>query len=168
MIAEPTVDCAEVAIRDYSEELALVQERLGSDAWRKIDLIEAEIAAMPPVDLPLNHVLTPGLYLREVLLPKGTLLTTRIHLTDHPFIISAGVVSVWDDERGVVTLRAPHTGVTKAGTRRILYILEDCIWSTCHTREDHETDPDEIVRRITFTGGKYANLGIASAARLTA
>ena len=31
-----------------------------------------------------------------------------------------------------VELTAPYTGITKPGTRRVLYILEDCVWTTYH------------------------------------
>lgn len=145
-----------------AEALALVRERLGSDPWRKLEAIEHELEKLPQEPLPLNHVFTPGLYVREVFMARGKLITTRIHLTDHPFVVSAGAVSVWTDDQGWVTLRAPHTGVTKAGTRRILFIHEDCIWSTFHANPKNETDPDAIVREVTFTEGKFAELGIAA------
>lgn len=144
----------------YAAELALVQERMGSEPWRKIEEIEAVLERCEQEQMPLRHLFTPGLYIREILMRKGTFITTRIHLTEHPFVISAGVVSVWDDENGWVTLRAPHTGITKAGTRRMLYIHEDTIWSTFHATE--EKDPDVIVEAITFCGGKFASLGIAA------
>lgn len=165
MIAEPPVEATELEPQ-YAAELALVAERLGSDAWRKIDQLEADIAALPEemqARFPLNHVFTPGIYVRECFLPKGTLLTSRIHLTEHPFIISAGIVSVWDAVNGVVTLRAPYTGVTQPGTRRILFAHEDTIWSTIHANPDNETDPDKLVLKLTFTGGKFAALGAAAA-----
>ena len=143
----------------YVAEWAAVEEKLKSEEWRRVDAIEAELEKLPQVELPLHHVFTPGLYVREILLPKGTMLTSRIHLTEHPFIISAGVVSIWTAEDGCVTLQAPHTGITKPGTRRILYAHTDVIFSTCHTT--NETDPDEIVRQITYTGGKFKELGAA-------
>jgi hypothetical protein len=31
-----------------------------------------------------------------------------------------------------IELSAPYTGITLAGTRRVLYIVEDCIWTTYH------------------------------------
>ncbi len=153
------------AAPDHDAELAaahaLVIERLGSDPWKKIDALEAEMAALPQVDLPLHHVFTPGLYVREIFIPKGTIATTRIHLTEHPFVISAGVVSIWTDDLGCVTLRAPHTGVTKPGTRRVLFAHSDVIFSTFHVTD--ETDPDTIVRHLTFCGGKFNELRGAAA-----
>lgn len=151
------------AVGPYAEERRLVEKLFESEAWKRLEAIEGEMEQMPQVELPLHHVFTPHLYTREILLKKGTLLTSRIHLTEHPFVLSSGAVSVWTEDGGCVFLRAPHTGVTKAGTRRLIYAHEDTIWSTFHVTE--KTDPDEIVKEITFTEGKFAELG-AAAARL--
>lgn len=163
MIAEPEIECAPVvAESQYASEIALVQERMSSDFWKKINQVEQEFEALPAEmqqEMPLNHIFTPGLYVREVCMRKGSLVISRIHLTEHPFVISAGVVSVLDDD-GWKTLRSPFTGVTKPGTRRILLVHEDTIFSTFHVT--NETDPDEIVRQVTFTDGKYAQLGAAA------
>lgn len=158
----PTSDLMATAPNDpYAAERAMVEQRMLGEAWQRFDAIEAEIEAAPQVRLPLNHIFTPGLYCREILLPKGTILTSRIHLTEHPFVISAGVVSIWSDEDGAVTLQAPHTGVTKPGTRRILFAHTDVIFSTFHVT--NETDPDVIVKQISYAGGKFAELGAAKA-----
>lgn len=159
---EPSAVPALLTDVQITVERQRVAEHLGSDAWKKINAMEAELEQLEQTKIVQNHVFTPGMYVREVFLPKGTLVTTRIHLTEHPFVISSGVVSVWSEENGVVTLRAPHTGVTKAGTRRILFIHEDCIWSTFHPNPKGLTNPDAIVREVTFSEGKFADLGIAA------
>lgn len=161
MMTEAPVQPAELALEpQYAAELALVQERMGSDFWRKIDQVDEDLEQCEPAAMPLNHVLTPGLYMRSIFMKKGTILTTRIHLTEHPFVISMGVVTVISDE-GWETLRGVHIGVTMPGTRRVLVVHEDCIWTTSHTRSDSEIDPNEIVRRITYSEGKFKRLGAA-------
>jgi hypothetical protein len=82
-------------------------------------------------------------------MPAGAVLTSRTHKYEHPFVISKGVVSVWSVEEGSVTYRAPHTGITKPGTRRVLVIHEDTIWTTFHVNEDDAQDPDELVYELT-------------------
>jgi hypothetical protein len=91
--------------------------------------------------LPLTHTFTPGLYTRQISMPAGNLVVSRIHLHEHPFIISKGKVSVYDGEN-VVTLEAPHQGITKGGTKRVLYIHEDTLWTTFHTTD--LTTPEEL------------------------
>lgn len=127
-----------------------VEARLDSEAWRKITELEKQMEKHPACikELPVRHLFTPGLYVREIFMPAGTLLTSRIHLLEHPFVISKGKVSVWDDENGVVTLEAPHTGITSPGTRRVLYMHTDTIWSTFHVNPTNETDPDKIGEKI--------------------
>lgn len=166
MITEPAVE-GSLAVSLYADALALVSERFKSDAWKKVDEIEEEIAKLPPIDFPLTHIFTTGMYTRKIFMSRGpadamgVLLTSRIHLTDHPFELMSGVVSVWDDEAGWVTMRGPCDGVTKAGTRRILFIHEDAVWITHHVTD--ETDPDEAVRKLTYSEGKFSVLGMASA-----
>ncbi len=111
-----------------------------------VNHLEKQLAKFPQVNLPLRHIFTPGLYVREIFIPKGTLCTTKIHKTEHPFVISAGSVSVWTAEHGIVRYAAPFTGVTKPGTRRVIYANEDTIWSTFHPTR--ETDLARIEAQI--------------------
>lgn len=153
---EPTTALAEPALSGA----AAVASRINTAKWAEIDAFEMKAAEMPQVELPVKHTFTPGLYTRQISMPAGTLLTSRIHLFEHPFVIAAGCVSVWDDETGWKTFRAPYLGVTLPATRRVLYIHEDTTWLTFHVTT--ETDPDKIGLAITYTGGKHADLGAAA------
>jgi hypothetical protein len=105
------------------------------------------MAKAPPVNLPLVHRFTPGMYVREVFMPAGVLVTTPIHLTEHPFTIIQGVVDVYQEGIGVERLTAPYVGITKPGTRRLLLVREDTIWVTFHVTT--LTDVKEIEDTIT-------------------
>jgi hypothetical protein len=108
---------------------------------------DVEILKMPPRECPVTHRFTPGLYIREIFMPKNTILTSLLHLTTHPYFIMQGEFSVWHRGIEVQRIKAPYTGITEAGTRRLLYIHEDTIWTTCHVTD--LTDPDEIIESIT-------------------
>ena len=43
--------------------------------------------------------------------------------------------------------KAPFTGITHPGTRRLLFNHEDTIWTTFHVTD--KTDPEQIVMEIT-------------------
>lgn len=120
------------------------------------------MAQEPQIRLPLNHLFTPGLYIREVLLPKGTLLTSKIHMTEHPFVISRGLVSVWSGIEGEEpqVFGAPYTGITKPGTRRIIYAYEDTIWSTFHPTL--ETDIEKIERELIFKHDEHLPFSVTA------
>jgi hypothetical protein len=96
------------------------------------------------IDCPLTHRFTPGMYIREIFMPAGSLITSKIHKTEHPFTISKGKVAVSIDGKDWEEFEAPYTGITKPGTRRILYIIEDCVWSTYHVNPSDSQDLEEI------------------------
>ena len=97
-----------------------------------VDQIEAEIVAKEPVVCPLKHYFTPGLYSREIFIPAGTILTSKIHKTEHPYVVSLGKVAVIKEDDGVEIIEAPHFGITMPGTRRVLHTITDVIWTTFH------------------------------------
>jgi len=90
---------------------------------------------------PLNHTFTDGLYLREITMPRGMIVTSKIHKTNHPYFILKGDVSIATDEE-TVRIKAPYYGITKAGTKRVLYIHETTVWVTVHKTD--KTDLQEI------------------------
>ena len=101
------------------------------------------------VEVPVTHLQTPGLYCREVSIMKGTMILSARHLTEHPFVISKGKILVITEggEREILT--APHTGVTKPGTRRAVHALEDTVWATFHPTD--ETDIEAICLNLVET-----------------
>ncbi len=91
---------------------------------------------------PLKHTFVDGAYVREITMPKGVLLTSKIHKVCHPYFILKGDVSVLT-EKGVVRIKAPFSGITPAGTKRILYIHEETVWTTVHVTKEKDLDKIE-------------------------
>lgn len=101
----------------------------------------------PMRDFTVSHVFTPGLYVRTILMPSGSLLTSRIHKTQHPFVVLAGRAEVYIPGIGTQMIEAPYFGVTEPGTRRLLYIHDDCVWATFHPLiAGEDAEPDEARR----------------------
>ena len=113
-----------------------------------IDRLEAALMQLPPCDFPVEHLFTPGLYVRTTTLPKGSVLTSRRHLTEHPFVVLSGVVEVASEFESQ-TYIGPCVGITKPGTKRVLHAIETTVWMTLHANPDDLTHPDEIGERIT-------------------
>lgn len=113
----------------------------------KIDELESiMVENFPIIDCPVKHHFTDGLYVREIFMPAGSLITSKIHKTQHQFFVLQGKCIVWID--GVEHLiEAPYIGVTEPGTRRVLYIVENTIWATSHPNPDNET-VEQIEERI--------------------
>lgn len=112
-----------------------------------VDMLEAAILEhLDTANCPVIHRFTLGLYIREIFMPAGSLITSKIHKTEHPYVVSQGVVSVWIDAENEVLIEAPFTGITKPNTRRVLYVHEDCIWTTFHpTDVQPESDSEEDI-----------------------
>lgn len=107
----------------------------------KVAAIEIEMRKRETLELPVRHYFSQGVYARELFIPKGTLLTGKIHKYAQLNIMSAGDISVLTDD-GVQRVQAPFTIVSPAGTKRIAYAHEDTVWTTIHGTD--ETDVDKI------------------------
>jgi len=95
-----------------------------------------------------NNGLESGMYVREVVLPAGAIITTEIHRTRHPFVISKGTCEVWSPRDGWQILSAPMTGITEPATRRVIHVLAETIWTTFHAV--NITVPEEVVAFVTL------------------
>lgn len=112
----------------------------------RIDELEAtiiqEIDSL--IDAPLVHKFTDGMYIREIFMPAGSLWTSKIHKTEHPYVVSYGKVAVSIDADEWYEITAPYTGITIPGTRRVLFILEDCIWTTFHRIDGMKSEYNDL------------------------
>lgn len=118
-----------------------------TDIEDKIDKAEFALAkCFEEEESFVTNRFTEGLYIRQIFLKKGSTVVSKIHKTNHPFVILKGDVSVYSKNEGVVRYRGPMFGITYPGTRRILAIHEDTIWITFHPAE--ETTVEEVEQRI--------------------
>ena len=122
---------------------------INPDVRDKIIKLESKIRQIPGHlendCFPLTHTFTPGLYIRQITMPKGYLIVSKIHKYEHPYFVLSGDVSVLT-EQGVVRIRGPFSGITPAGTKRVLYIHEETVWTTVHATK--ETDIEKIEEEI--------------------
>jgi hypothetical protein len=103
--------------------------------WHQIDKIEQYLSTLPEKVMgDLYEEGTPGLYTRQLFIPAGTLMTSCVHKTCHPFIIVKGKVTVYDTVSDTTNLYTEgYRGITYPGTRRILFTHSDTLWITCHS-----------------------------------
>lgn len=113
--------------------------------------LEKIVEAAAPEDLddlfPVTHLFANGVCSREMFMPKGTIVVSRVHKNDCINVLSEGEVAVLSEE-GEVRLTAPCKFVSKAGTKRVIVAYTDTVWSN-FIRTD-ETDPEKILDVMTF------------------
>ena len=97
---------------------------------------------------PLKHSFADGCYIREIFNPKGELLVTKIHKVTHPFFLMKGDMTILMED-GIKRIRAPHYGITPAGTKRIIYCHEDCVFVTVHATKltDIKAIEEEVIAK---------------------
>jgi len=94
---------------------------------------------------PVKHSFADGCYVREIFNPAGELLVTKIHKKEHPFFLMKGKMSILTEE-GVKHIQAPHHGITKPGTKRVIYTHTDCVFVTVHATD--KTNVAEIENEV--------------------
>ena len=97
---------------------------------------------------PLKHSFADGCYIREIFNPKGELAVTKIHKVSHPFFLMKGDMTILMED-GIKRIRAPHYGITPAGTKRIIYCHEDCVFVTVHATKltDIKAIEEEVIAK---------------------
>lgn len=141
LIVDPLAD--QGSIFDHGPFGALAQ---GADWRRKLERLDALLATVPQVEMPVTHRFSRGVYCRELFIPKDTVLTGRIHKFSQINILLRGDISVLT-ESGIKRMKAPQVFESPAGAKRAGYAHEDTVWLTiCGTET---TDPDVLEDELT-------------------
>jgi quercetin dioxygenase-like cupin family protein len=107
----------------------------------QVEAIEDELRKFPQVDLPVRHLFAEGVYARILEIPRGIILTGKIHKYSQLNVLLKGKVQVLINGK-LEMVTAPFVIVSPAGTKRIIRAFEDSRWMTVHGT--HETDVDKI------------------------
>jgi len=102
---------------------------------------------------PVKHTFAGGCYVREIYNPANEIVVTKIHKKEHPFFLMKGEMSILSEE-GIQHIKAPYQGVTKPGTKRIIYTHEECVFTTVHATEN--TTIEDAEHEVICT--KYEDL----------
>lgn len=129
----------EINKKQFRDGVAKFEERLSKVPGAKVGHeMDGELC-------PLKHAFCDGMYVREIFMPKGLVITSKIHKVKHPYFVMKGKCRVLT-EKGILNIEAPFHGITEVGTKRVIQVLEDCVWITCHVT--NETDLGKIEEQI--------------------
>lgn len=76
--------------------------------------------------------ISKGLYSRESHAKKNDLIVSLKHKQEHQFVIQKGSCAVFTDGHGWKVMEAGHHGLTTVGTRRLIYVFEDLVFTSFH------------------------------------
>ena len=99
--------------------------------------LEAAMRVMPQIESEPKHYRMDGVYVRELFIPAGTLLTGKIHNHESIGILAQGRLRITNGTDSVI-VEAPYVTVDKPGVKRLGYAETDCTFLCVH-RTDSET-----------------------------
>jgi quercetin dioxygenase-like cupin family protein len=121
----------------------------GKPAMReRVERLEAAARHVPQVECPVRHHFAPGICLREISIPAGTVVTGAVHKTENLIIVSIGRLQVVTED-GTKEVKAGDTLVCKPGMKNAVVALEDSRWTNVLHNPTNETDIDKLVEVFT-------------------
>jgi hypothetical protein len=106
--------------------------------------IEAQLLQLPQVECPVLHHFGPGVYIREVRMPAGSLILGHRHKHTHTNILVSGRLKFLNEGREVAELVAPAVITSNPG-RKLAYIIEDTVWQNIYATEERDVEKLEAM-----------------------
>jgi hypothetical protein len=118
-----------------------VVQQTGGLATDKIDVLLREISARPQVECPVWHFFGPSIYIREVVMPAGTVVVGKYHKEDHLCNMVEGRMIVVSEDGEQREVAAPAVFMAKKG-RKTAYIIETVRFQNIYSTD--ETDVEKL------------------------
>ena len=116
--------------------------------------LEEELSEFDQVELPLLHDFMGGIYIRTVMMPKGSLVIGRRHRYKTCNFLLSGELSLYmSDDGPVERFEGPHLFESDANVKKMLYMHTDCVFSTFHPSS--ETEVKELEKIFIIPEDEY-------------
>lgn len=136
---------------DENKEIELKEAR------ERIFRLECELEKYEQQEMETNHHFGGGVYARELVIPKDTVLTGKMHTHEHLNIMLRGDITVYT-ETGTKRITEPGVIVSRPGTKRAGYTHEETVWITFHATQETDlkviekifiaSDPHEFIEKL--------------------
>jgi len=111
------------------------------ETLKQVETLEQGFLQQEQQDCPVVHRFGPGIYIREVTIPGGTLSIGHYQKTTHLNIMLKGRVIMVNENGEKTELVAPQTFVSGPG-RKIGLIVETMVWQNVYATT--ETDVEKL------------------------
>ncbi len=109
------------------------------------DLVEKFLLDTEQVECNVNHYFGPGVYMREMCAPKGSLILGHRHKGESTNILLKGSIVIISEDKSRTELSAPFIYISPPG-RKLGLTLTDVVW--VNIVATNETDVGEIEKEF--------------------
>lgn len=135
---------------EFEETTEVVPHR----SWKqKLANASRAMGKLPQVECPTTHYFSPGIYIREMFLPAGTIAIGKIHKHAHMNILLKGRLALVGENGDRTELVAPMTFASPAGTQKAVHVLEDTILQNVHAT--NERDLESLEAQLIVSDPSY-------------
>ena len=112
--------------------------------WKeKLAFLTYKFLQQHQTECPLEHIFEPGVYIRELRIPAGTLFIGRVHRHGHRVDLLAGSV-VHITEAGKREICAPFSVTTTGGDQMVFYALTNIVGRSFHPNPSESRDAQAL------------------------
>lgn len=142
------------ALTTPSGEASLLQ--LAQEFGRDVERIEQFMLSEQQVECPVIHRYGPGVYIRELKIPAGTLAVGHHQNFEHTNIMLKGRATMLNDDGSTTELVAPAMFVGGPG-RKVGFIHEDVVWLNVYATSEQDVSKleDQFITKSQHFGQHY-------------
>jgi hypothetical protein len=141
-------------------DMDIIKENGDVECSKGLDLAAIESAMLAidsPVDVPVEHIFSGGVYIRQVTIPAGTMVMGKRHRYETCNMLLKGTMSVFVDENHPpVTMTVPMMFTTPPGTKKFAYCVDEVVF--INIIPTNLTDPEEIEKEFIIPEQEYMAL----------
>lgn len=108
----------------------------------KVVALQEMMSQMPQAPgMDTDHFFAGGMYCRKIIIPKDSIIVSKVHKTEHLFIGCVGELHVAGQGKNYV-IRPGDIVPSPIGTKRVVYALTDVVVLTVHKTDIVEANED--------------------------
>lgn len=137
------------------EEIAVIEEQPKS---LDLAVIEAKMLTLEnQVEIPLTHIFSAGVYIRQIEIPAGTLVMGKRHRHATCNILLKGILAVYvEEDKPPMVIEGPAIFTSPPYAKKFAFCQKDAIFINIIPTD--KTDPEEIEAEWIIPEHEYLEL----------